>query len=128
MAVSYDQNGERVLLWRDRPLTGAEVEEEIAKLVDMLEDDNDAFLAALVTAKRAEAKYRVEHARLVLTGSQTTEARRAAYAVYHSAELLEDRLVAEAVATAAAETCRIRRAELEGLRSLIASARAAEHG
>lgn len=112
---------------RGRSLTDAEVGDLIMEHLDALETALEEHATALVDAAKAEAAYRVAHARLVLTNAESSDARRTAYAAYHTSDLLELRLIAGALATHAGETCRVRRAELDGLRSIVASARAATY-
>lgn len=113
---------------RDRPLTGAEVEFAICEMLDRIEVDAAEHAAAQLAAARAEVEYRRAYAHAVLAASVKTETQRAAYAQFHASELYAARREAEARAAGAAETCRVRRAQLDALRTIASNARAAEHG
>lgn len=109
-------------------MTGPEVEELIMEMLDALEDAVEELLEISMAAAKAEYAYRSAHAReYTLCGEKTNDAKER-YAVNATKALLKERRDAEAKVGPAEELCRTRRAQLEGLRSLIASARAAEYG
>lgn len=117
-----------------RPLTAVEVEDLLMEMLDALEDAAIELKDAGAKAAKAEYEYRKNFARQFSIGSPPgtplakTEEQRRQYAVGQCAELLEARLDAAAERDAAAELCRVRRAQVEILRTVAANARAAETG
>lgn len=113
---------------RDRPLTGAEIEEAIAGAIDDMETAAEDYERRAVAAASAETEYKRAKARLMLTSGHKTDAMREAYAVHHAGDLFEARNIAEALKDSQAERCRVARSTTEALRTLAASQRASETG
>lgn len=113
---------------RGRPLTGAEAEEVLCALMDELEETTTALALKRVEAAKAEAAYRRAAAQGQLSSGHKTELARTAHGLQSAGDLLDKRLITTAEADGLAELCRTRRAQLDSVRTVIASARAAEHG
>lgn len=113
---------------RSRPLTGPEAEQALVELLDDLETAAEDLADKALAAAAAESAYRRAHARAVLTSGHKTDSLRQAQGVNACGPQLEarDRTAAEVVG--AAELCRVRRTQVEAVRSILASARAAEYG
>lgn len=130
MGVIDPRTGEmkKFVFSRNRPLTTAEIDELIMELLDACEEAAEELASAAIMARRSEADYRIAYAReFTLCGHKTGDMK-TQHALNANRDLFKVRKDYEAMEVAAAELCRTRRAELEGLRTLAASARAAETG
>ena len=113
---------------RRRHLTPPEIEEAIQDTLGVLEDDIEMLEERSVIAARAEAAYRVGKARAMLGSQHKVVAMKEAAATVETADQLHERNIAVAMRDTAQEAMRVRRSELEALRTLAASSRAAETG
>lgn len=128
MARWNQQTGERETYYRGRPLTAAEAEEQIQLMMDLLEDTVETFETVAIDSAKAEAAYRTCYARAFLESSRKTDTQRREEAVLRSSTQLQDRLIKSAIESSTAEACRMRRSELDALRSINSNARAAQEG
>lgn len=108
------------------PLGPAAVESEIWKLSAALEEQTEAYATAARKAAVTEVEHKVSFAKSQLRHrNEKTVGERDARALVETEGELMDRQVAEAVASAALESCRSLRARLSAVQSVGASIRAA---
>jgi hypothetical protein len=111
-----------------RPLTPVEVEEELARMSDLMEDSIDELKKRSLEAARAEANYRREFAKNFLMADEKTDKAREQRALHECGDLLQTRLIAAALRDSAEEACRHRRMQGDMLRTIAANARSAAEG
>lgn len=107
---------------RETPSPG-EVAHEVRRLSGLLEQKARDLPGLFTDAGRAEATYRVEFAKALLSSDCKTVAEREADAQVRTAELLFERKAKEAVADAAKEAARHLSAELNAAQSIGAMVR-----
>ena len=100
-----------------------DVENEIRRMVDELDNASVALAHEAVQASEAEHMYKVEYAKALLKQSEGTVAQKEANALNEVSELYRDRLVKNALRDAAIEKCRNLRAQLNALQSINANIR-----
>ncbi len=105
--------------------TPRDVERELWRLMSRLDGRLAEHERIVVEAAEAEAEYRVEFAKALLRAEGATVAEREARATLATERLLRDRKVKEAVAAASLEAQRSLREQLQAVRSVGASVRAA---
>lgn len=113
---------------RNRPLTPAEVEEAIRDMLIVLEDDVEELERRNIAAAIATTEYRVRKAQMTLRSERKTVVLKEAAATEATADELLARELTIALRDSAQEAIRVRRGELEALRTIAASARAVETG
>lgn len=113
---------------RDRPLSSGEAEEAILSTMDDMEAAAEEYERRALDAAAAETAYRVARAKETLMCALKTDAQREAHAIHRHADLLGERNRTEALRDAQAEVCRVRRSEIEALRTICVNARTAESG
>lgn len=106
----------------NRPVTQVDVEVEILRFVDMLEQETDAFAGRARDAAEAEANYKGKWASEYLK-ADGTEKKRAAVADVKCHDLYFKRKLAEGLKEATKESCSSMRAQLDALRTLSANIR-----
>jgi len=109
-------------------LTPAEAEAEIIRLSELLGNKTAEYESLAVTAAEAEAGWRIEYAKALLTADGGTVAIREAQATEKCARLYEERKRTEAVAEAAKMSVRSLSEQLSAARSVSASVRASLEG
>lgn len=105
-------------------LTQAQVEGELARLIEAADTVAHDVAGRAEEAARAEHAYKIAHARALLRAEGPVAAREAQALLACEAQHL-DRKVADARLLAAQETARSIRAQLDALRSVNVSVRAA---
>jgi hypothetical protein len=106
-------------------LTPDAIASELHRLATHLERRTDELGELLTEAAEAEATYRAERARAILTADGRTAEVRNAQADHAVAHLLHHRLTTAAVADACRESIRSTRAQIDAVRSMSASVRSA---
>jgi len=106
-----------------QPITPAEVEAELARLADRLEQKSDELAGLLRAAAEADVAYRLAHARATLQAEGDTVADREAEATLAVEAELTERKTTEAVADACRETVRSLRDQLRAVQSVNANVR-----
>jgi hypothetical protein len=104
-------------------VTPAQVEAELARLSEKLEEKSDKLATLLESAATADVNYKLGHARQLLRAEGDTVSEREAEAVLACADLLRERRHSEALADAAKESIRSLRTQLDALRSINANVR-----
>lgn len=116
-----------------RPLTQSEVEGEIARLSDAMEDAMDELARRAQGAADAEADYKVAYAKELLKAGtlegsgprgRTTVDEREALALGKVEDLFRARLISEAHHNVAQERLRTQRSQIDALRTIAANIRA----
>lgn len=113
---------------RNRPLTGPEVELALIDALDRAEDAVDEVERRAVDLAHAETTYRITRARQTLRSPGKTGVDREANGILNAEAELRDRNIADALHEGAVEASRLRRLEVEVLRTLAANVRSAESG
>jgi hypothetical protein len=106
-------------------LTPDQIANELQRLASHLENRTEEFGGLLTAAAEAEASYRSERARALLTADGKTAEIRNAQADHSVEHLLHERLITAAVADACRESIRSTRSQLDAVRSMSASVRSA---
>lgn len=105
-------------------MTPHAIESELRRLTAILEERTDDFAGLLRRAAESEVAYRIGYAHALLMADGTVP-QREARATLDTAELLQERRIAEALADACRESIRSARAQLDAVRSISASVRSA---
>lgn len=113
---------------RNRPLTPGEVNEAIRDMLLVLEDDVDELEQRNLSSAIAEAEYRTRKAQAMLRATEKTAGLKESRAIVDTAGELKVRNIAVALRDSAQEAIRMRRGELEALRTIAASTRTVETG
>lgn len=111
------------MLNRSRPISQVEVESEILRLVDMLEQETENFEKLAQDAASKEAVLRAEWSKqyLIATGAVRE---REAKADVHMAEIMYDSKIADSLVKAKREKLLSLRSSIDALRTLNANVRA----
>ncbi len=104
-------------------LTPDQISSELQRLAAHLERRTDELAGLLTEAAEAEANYRAERARAILTANGKTAEVRNAQADRAVTHLHHHRLTTAAVADACRESIRSTRSQLDAVRSMSASIR-----
>jgi hypothetical protein len=109
-------------------LSQADIEGEITRLSNILENTTEEFGKAIREAKQAEADYRIEYAKAFTThrlgADKVSEKTAEMMATVNVAANLRLRLSKEAIERYLEEKCRSLRAQLDAVRTLSANVRA----
>lgn len=106
-----------------RPISQIEIEQEITRLTDMLENETDAFAVLIEDQAKKEARYKAEWAKTYL-GHEGSIRERESWADYQMADMMFDMKVAEALVKAKREKLYSLRTSIDALRTLAANVRA----
>lgn len=106
-----------------RVLSQVEIEEEIVRLVVMLEEETDLYAILIEDAAAKEARHKAEWAKAYMNGEGSV-ANRESFAHYQLADELFSWKVAEALTKAKAAKLASTRTAIDALRTLAANVRA----
>lgn len=111
------------MLNRSRPISQVEVESEILRLVDMLEQETENFEKLAQDAASKEAIFRAEWSKQYLIAAGAVREREAKADV-HMAEIMYDSKIADSLVKAKREKLLSLRSSIDALRTLNANVRA----
>lgn len=107
---------------RTRPISQIDIEQELLRLTDMLEEETEAFEALCIDLAKKESAYKNGHAKAYLTGKGPVEEKKQ-YAVWTTASLFDDYALAEGLVKAKREKLLSLRTSIDALRTLNANVR-----
>lgn len=105
-------------------VTPERVESEVRRLARKLEERTDELAELFRIAAEAEVAYRVGYAKALLRSDERTVGRQEADATVATADLLQSRKIAEALAESAKESTRSLRDQISAVQSVGAMLRA----
>lgn len=108
---------------RGRPISQVEVEEEILRLLEMLEEETEAFESLAEDAAKKEALYKANWAKEYLAAKGSIKEREA-WADYKLSDESYDFKISEALVKAKREKLTSLRTSVDALRTLNANVRA----
>ena len=107
---------------RNTPISQVEVEEELLRLMDLLESETEAFETLSTDAAKKEAKYKADWAKSYLSAKGSIKEREA-WADYKLSDQSYDWKIAEALVKSKREKLSSLRTGLDALRTLSANVR-----
>ena len=107
---------------RSRPISQVDIEQEMLRFMDMLENETEAFESLCIELAKKEAAHKLSHAKAYLTGKGPVEEKKN-YAIWTSASLYEDYALAEGLVKAKREKLLSLRTSIDALRTLNANVR-----
>lgn len=107
---------------RTAPISQVELEEEIQRLLAVLEDETEAFERLCEDAAKKEAVYKAESAKAYLSAEGSIK-QREAWADYQTAEIHMDWKIADGLMRAKREKLTSVRTSIDALRTLSANVR-----
>lgn len=107
---------------RNTPISQVEVEEEILRLLDEMEQDTEAFEVLAMDASKKEAKFKGEWAKAYLSGNGSIKEREA-WADYQMADLHMQWKIADGLLKSKRERLTSVRTAIDALRTLAANVR-----
>jgi len=107
---------------RSRPISQVDVEEEIIRLLNLLEAETEAFEALAEDAAKKEAKYKAEWAKAYLSATGSIKEREA-WSDYQMEDKALDYKIAEGLVKAKREKLTSLRTSIDALRTLNANVR-----
>ena len=108
---------------RSQPISQVEIETELLRLVDILEEETEAFERLAEDAAKKEAQFKSNWAKEYLSAKGPIKEREA-WAEYKLAEMAYDYKIAEALVKAKREKLSSVRTSMDALRTLNANVRA----
>ena len=108
---------------RTRPISQVDIEEELLRLMDMLEKETESFELLAVDSAKKEALFKGEWAKQYLSAKGSIKEREA-WSDYKLAEQILDYKIAEALVKAKREKLLSLRTSIDALRTLNANVRA----
>jgi hypothetical protein len=108
---------------RSQPISQIEIETELLRFVDMLEEETEAFERLAEDAAKKEAQYKSNWAKEYLSAKGSIKEREA-WAEYKLSEMSYDYKIAEALVKAKREKLSSIRTSMDALRTLNANVRA----
>ena len=108
---------------RTRPISQVEIEEEIMRLTDLLEQETEAFETLAVDSAVKEANYKSTWAKEYL-GAKGSIKEREAWADYKLEDIAHQYKISEALVKAKREKLHSLRTSIDALRTLAANVRA----
>ena len=108
---------------RSQPISQVDVEEEIIRLLNLLEQETEAFEKLAEDAAKKEATYKAEWAKSYLANSGSIKEREA-WADYQNADNTMNFKIAEGLVKAKREKLSSLRTSIDALRTLNANVRA----
>lgn len=106
-----------------QPISQVEIETELLRLTDLLEEETEAFETLAVDSAKKEAQYKSSWAKEYLSAKGSIKEREA-WAEYKLADLMYDYKIAEALVKAKREKLSSLRTSMDSLRTLNANVRA----
>lgn len=110
------------MLNRGKPINQIDIEDEMIRLIDMLEDQTDVFAKLAEDEAEAEAEYKSNWAKLYLKGTGSIKERES-WATYQLETELRTWRIAEALVKAKREKLTSLRTSIDALRTLNANVR-----
>ena len=107
---------------RNNPISQVEVEQEILRLLNEMEEETEAFEQLAIDAAKKEAKFEAEWAKAYLSATGSIKEREA-WADYKMADFDYDYKIAEALVKAKRERLLSLRTSMDSLRTLNANVR-----
>lgn len=108
---------------RNRPISQVEVEEEIMRLTDLLENETEAFEQLAIDASVKESNYKASWAKEYL-GAKGSIKEREAWADYKLEDMTMQYKISEALVKSKREKLHSLRTSIDALRTLAANVRA----
>lgn len=108
---------------RSEPISQVEIESELLRLTDMLEEETEAFERLAEDAAKKEAQHKANWAKEYLSAKGSIKEREA-WADYKLADMAYDHKIAEALVKAKREKLSSLRTSIDALRTLNANVRA----
>ncbi len=108
---------------RNNPISQVEVEQEILRLLNEMEDETEAFEQLAIDAAKKEAKFDAEWAKSYLSASGSIKEREA-WADYQIAEMHMEWKIADALLKSKREKLSSVRSAIDALRTINANVRA----
>jgi hypothetical protein len=105
-------------------VTPETIENEVRRLARKLEERTDELAVLFRAAAEADVAYRVAYAKALLASNEKTVGRQEADATVKTADLLQARKIAEALAESAKESTRSLRDQISAVQSVGAMLRA----
>jgi len=107
---------------RSQPISQVEIETELLRFSDMLEQETEAFEQLAVDAAQKEANYKANWAKEYLSAKGSIKEREA-WADYKLSEMVHDHKIADALVRAKREKLSSLRTSMDALRTLNANVR-----
>jgi hypothetical protein len=107
---------------RSQPISQVEIESELLRFTDMLEQETEAFEQLAVDAAKKESTYKASWAKEYLSAKGSIKEREA-WADYKLTDVIYDHKIAEALVKAKREKLSALRTSIDALRTLNANVR-----
>lgn len=108
---------------RNAPISQVEVEEEILRLLNIMEDETEVFEQLAIDAGKKEARFDAEWAKAYLSATGSIKEREA-WADYQIAEMHMDWKIADALLKSKREKLNSTRSAIDAMRTINANVRA----
>lgn len=112
-----------VVTGRSQPISQVEIETELLRMTDLLENETESFETLAVDAAKKEANYKSNWAKEYLSAKGSIKEREA-WADYKLADLSYEHKIAEALVKSKREKLSSLRTSMDSLRTLNANVRA----